>query len=209
MWQYTSSGRVSGINGAVDINVSYMDIASDDKNGNNEGENPTIENVTVSPEANMNFKTVNDTVTAKIEVNLRDKPSQDSDSTVLFTLKNGETAARTAVSDSGWSRLEYNGRVCYAVSSYLTTDLSVKNEEGSSEEETTMRNQFTQTDDIVTAKEEVNLRTLPSATDSEVVYTLKNGERIQRTGTSDLGWSRVIYKGQTLYCITSYLQVEE
>lgn len=157
----------------------------------------------------MNFKTVNDTVTAKIEVNLRDKPSQDSDSTVLFTLKNGETAARTAVSDSGWSRLEYNGRVCYAVSSYLTTDLSVKNEEGFSEEETTMRNQFTQTDDIVTAKEEVNLRTLPSATDSEVVYTLKNGERIQRTGTSDLGWSRVIYKGQTLYCITSYLQVEE
>ena len=85
----------------------------------------------------------------------------------------------------------------------------LKNEEGSSEEETTMRNQFTQTDDIVTAKEEVNLRTLPSATDSEVVYTLKNGERIQRTGTSDLGWSRVIYKGQTLYCITSYLQVEE
>ena len=210
MWQYTSSGRVSGINGAVDINVSYMDIVSDDKNGNNGGgENHTIENVTVSPEANMNFKTVNDTVTAKIEVNLRDKPSQDSDSTVLFTLKNGETAARTAVSDSGWSRLEYNGRVCYAVSSYLTTDLSVKNEEGSSEEETTMRNQFTQTDDIVTAKEEVNLRTLPSATDSEVVYTLKNGERIQRTGTSDLGWSRVIYKGQTLYCITSYLQVDE
>lgn len=207
MWQYTSSGTVSGISGPVDINVSYMDIPSANNNGN--GENPTLENVTLSPEANMNFKAVNDTVTAKIEVNLRDKPSQDGDSTVLFTLKNGETATRTAVSDKGWSRLEYNGKVCYAVSSYLTTDLSVKNEEGSSGEETTMRNQFTQIDDIVTAKEEVNLRTLPSATDSEVVYTLKNGENIQRTGTSDLGWSRVIYNGQTLYCITSYLQVVE
>ena len=212
MWQYTSKGTVSGINGAVAINVSYMDIPSgDNKNSSNNGnsENPTLENVTISPEANMNFKAANDTVTAKIEVNLRDKPSQDSDSTVLYTLKNGETATRTAISDSGWSRLEYNGRVCYAVSSYLTTDLSKNNEEGPDENETTMRNQFTQVNDTVTAKEEVNLRTLPSATDSEVVYTLKNGENVQRTGTSDLGWSRVIYNGQTLYCITTYLQVVE
>lgn len=208
MWQYTSNGTVSGINGAVDINVSYMDIESPD-NTNSSGDEPTTENVTVSPEANMNFKAANDTVTAKIEVNLRDKPSQDNDSTVLFTLKNGETANRTAISDSGWSRLEYNGKICYAVSSYLTTDLSKNNEESSSEEETTMRNQFTQVNDTVTAKEEVNLRTLPSATDSEVIYTLKNGENVQRTGTSDLGWSRVIYNGQTLYCITTYLQVVE
>lgn len=212
MWQYTSNGTVSGINGAVDINVSYMDTGSSGDTNNSDngnGEKPAFENVTVSPEANMNFKAANDTVTAKIEVNLRDKPSQDSDSTVLFTLKNGETAVRTAISDSGWSRLEYNGKVCYAVSSYLTTDLSKKNEESSATQETTMRNQFIEVNDTVTAKEEVNLRTLPSATDSEVVYTLKNGENVQRTGTSDLGWSRVIYNGQTLYCITTYLQVVE
>lgn len=210
MWQYTSNGTVSGINGAVDINVSYMDISSSGGNSTGTGgESTTLENVTVSPEANMNFKEVNETVTAKIEVNLRDTPSQDSSSKVLYTLKNGETAVRTAVSDTGWSRLVYNGQICYAVSSYLTTDLSQNVETTAKEEETTLRNQFTEVNDIVTAKEEVNLRTLPSATDSEVVYTLKNGENVQRTGTSDLGWSRVIYNGQILYCITTYLQVVE
>lgn len=34
MWQYTSKGSVDGIEGNVDLNVSYIDIYSDEKDGN-------------------------------------------------------------------------------------------------------------------------------------------------------------------------------
>ena len=217
MWQYTNNGSVSGIDGTVDINVSYLNISSD----NTPDSTPvSTETITVSPEANMTFTQVNETVTAKIEVNLRNIPSQDSDSTVTALLKNGDTATRTGISDSGWSRLIYNGQICYAVSSYLTTDLSYTTEtaapssdaeetDTANEQETTLRNVFTETNDKVTPKEEVNLRTLPSITDSQIAATIKNGDVVTRTGISDLGWARVIYNGQTLYCINSYLEAVE
>ena len=64
----------------------------------------------------MKFSDVNETVTAKESVNLRDIPSQGNDSTIKATLNNGDTAARTGVSDSGWSRSEYNGQTYYAIS---------------------------------------------------------------------------------------------
>ncbi|WP_278308506.1 hypothetical protein [Butyrivibrio proteoclasticus] len=37
----------------------------------------------------------------------------------MVTLENGQTAQRTGVSPSGWSRVEYNGQILYCVSSYL------------------------------------------------------------------------------------------
>ena len=42
-----------------------------------------------------------------------------------------------------------------------------------------------------------------------MIVQLHNGEVITRTGVSDVGWSRVEYNGQTLYCISSYLLVVE
>lgn len=65
--------------------------------------------------------------------------------------------------------------------------------------------EFEEVSDNVTAKNETNLRTAPSITDSEVVYTLKNGEYVERTGISSKGWSRLNYNGQTVYAVTSYL----
>ena len=139
----------------------------------------------------------------------------------MYTLKNGETATRTGISDTGWSRVEFNGKTYYAVSSYLTTDLNYQppnnntestQPEESSTEEDTIQTQFEPVDDLVTAKDEVNLRTLPSITNenSQVVVTLKHGETVKRTGVNlDLGWSRVEYNDQILYCVTSYLEIVE
>lgn len=43
-----------------------------------------------------------------------------------------------------------------------------------------------------------------------VVASLKNGEVVTRTGINrDVGWSRVEYNGQTLYCVSSYLMAAE
>ncbi len=155
----------------------------------------------------MTFMEVSETVTAKEQTNLRESPSQTEDSEVLAVLMNQETAERTGINEeTGWSRLNYNGTVCYAVSSYLTTDLDYRPKEAESGDG--IKTQFTEVNDIVTAKIEVNLRALPSVTnpDATVIAVLHNGETVTRTGINeDYGWSRVDYNGQTLYCISSYL----
>ena len=119
------------------------------------------------------------------------------------TLANGETATRTGVSDSGWSRIVYNGQTCYAVSSYLTTDLNYRTPGtgAQADDGNGLKTKFTEVNDRVTAKIEVNLRTMPSVThpDSAVAAVLHNGEVVTRTGINDeYGWSRVEYNGQTL-----------
>lgn len=67
---------------------------------------------------------------------------------------------------------------------------------------------FTEVEEQVTAKDEVNLRsTMEQGSDDNIVGSMKNGETAVRTGVGNNGWSRIIYNGQTLYCISSYLEV--
>ena len=207
MWQYTNRGTVAGIDRPVDVNVAYFGY--EDTAVAIDPEAP--EEVRPDVEALMDFKEVDETVTAKDSTNLRDIPSQGDDSTIVYTLQNGETAVRTGVSDSGWSRLSFNGQTVYAVSSYLTTDLQyqppVPDQEGAGSGDG-LKTKFADRNESVTAKIEVNLRALPSVTnpDATVVAVLHNGEYVTRTGINeDYGWSRVDYNGQTLYCISSYL----
>jgi len=218
MWQYTNQGTVAGISQKVDVDVAYFGY-----DGTATAQDTSErEDATADIEALMNFTEVNETVTAKSQTNLRDIPSQGADSTVMVTLMNGQTATRTGVSTSGWSRVVYNGATYYAVSSYLTTDLSAPaqtTESTTATAQTTdstttsgFRTKFTDVSDTVTAKEMVNLRSKPSVTDEDsvVVATLYAGTNIPRTGiNNEYGWSRVEYEGQVLYCVSSYLKVVE
>ena len=144
------------------------------------------------------FTPQNDSVTAKQEVNLRLSPATSGE--IAGVLKNGSVLQRTATSNKGWSRLIYESQTVYAITSYLTTDLSYKPpvDDG-------IKTEFQAVNEQITAKSETNLRTLPSVTDSEVVYTLKKGEYLTRTGISTNGWSRLEYNGQTVYAVSSYL----
>ena len=205
MWQYTHDGKVSGVAGTVDRDVAwfgYSEAAAP--------KDPTApEPATPDVEAMMTFREVSDSVTAKISTNLRSVPSQGDDSKVLATLQNGDWITRTGVSDSGWSRLERGGETYYAVTSYLTTDPNYTAEPPKDEDGDGINTVFTAISDNVTAKDVVNLRSIPSITreDSVVVAKLEKGQWIQRTGINeDVGWSRVVYNGQTLYCVTSYLE---
>ncbi len=67
------------------------------------------------------FLPCDDTVSPKMEVNLRLEPSTSAgNDSVDCRLTYGETAHRTGYDpESGWSRVEYNGKVLYAVTSYL------------------------------------------------------------------------------------------
>ena len=71
----------------------------------------------------MEFETVDEMVTAKEVTNLRSEPSTDQGQlTVITQLSNGQNAHRIGINVStGWSQLEYNGQVVYAVSQYLIT----------------------------------------------------------------------------------------
>ena len=211
MWQYTNQGDVDGISKKVDVDVAYFGYDG------TETAKDTSEREVASAdvEALMKFDPVDETVTAKSVTNLRDKPSQGTDSNVVETLQNGQTAQRTGTSPSGWSRVTYNGKTLYAISSYLTTDLSAPKQQSAAapvEDNSGLKTKFASCNETVTAKEEANLRTKPSVTDADatVAATLKAGETATRTGiNNDVGWSRVEYNGQTLYCVSSLLKVVE
>ena len=205
MWQFSKSARVVGLEQSVDMNLAYF--AYDGIEPPKDSEPP--EEAFPDPEALMRFTECQETVTAKEKTNLRSIPDQGEDSQILYTLLNGETALRTATSDSGWSRLEYNGAVCYAVTSYLTTDLDYV--PGAAQNEGGLQTRFETVDDTVTAKVEVNLRTLPSTEngESQVLTLLKHGETVRRTGVSSNGWSRLEYNGAVCYAVTSYLEAPD
>ena len=68
---------------------------------------------------------------------------------------------------------------------------------------------FTEVNETVTAKQETNLRTEPSTlSDASIVGKLVHGDTATRTGIGHNGWSRIIYNGQTLYAVTSYLTTD-
>lgn len=166
-----------------------------------ETDDPKNENI---PEDD--FIVVNDKVTAKIEVNLRRSP--DTKSEIVALLKNGMFVERTGTSDKGWSRIVYNGEIVYAVTSYLTTEIKFEVEDTTTAETKPVYDGFKSVDEKVTAKNATNLRTAPSTTNSEVVYTLKNGEVVQRIGVHTNGWSKLLYNGQVVYAVSSYLTTE-
>ena len=161
------------------------------------------------------FREVKETITAKNATNLRNMPSQGEDSKVMVTLKNGQTATRIGISDTGWSKVEYEGEVYYAVSNYLTTDLTKPTPAPTpttAPVDDGIKTVFTPCEELVSPKMEVNLRALPSVTHPEAVVVVKlpYGAVVKRTGiNTDVGWSRVEYEGQTLYCVSSYVFVVE
>lgn len=194
MWQYTNRGSVKGIDGNCDMNVSYFTAAEQKPKDS-----------TVTPEAAKPPKTeqeklytdINDQVTAKEEVNLREGAGTNFN--IVGKLKSGEFLTRTGVGNNGWSRLLYNGKTVYAITSYLSnTVVEIP------KEDIVAGCKFTTKSDRVTAKAEVNLRALPT-TDSEIIGSLKSGSFLVRTAVSDRGWSRLEFNGQTVYAVTSYL----
>lgn len=182
---------------------------------------PTTETQTQPPadgDEKMSFQAVQENVTPKDFVNLRAIPSTQDAIKIVEQAKNGDILVRTGVNeDTGWSRLEKDGEVLYAVSSYLTTDLSYvtpaktndPNRVGTRDGRVIV---FTDCDDWVSPKEYVNLRTEPSTSEGDVTVDcqLNYGEKAHRTGYSaDSGWSRIEYNGKVLYVVSSMVLVQE
>lgn len=166
----------------------------------------------------MAFTECQDTVTPKEVINLRSAPNTGQADNIVAQAVNGELLTRTGInSDTGWSKVEYNGRTLYAVSRYLTTDLTYQppaaepdpNQVSTKDGRTIT---FTDCDDNISPKIYVNLRLEPSTSEGNdtVHCRLEYGEVVHRTGISeDSGWSRVEYDEHVLYVVTSYMYVVE
>lgn len=164
----------------------------------------------------MAFQDVQESVTPKDVVNLRKTPNTADADSIVAQARNGEVLARIGINpDTGWSKIDYNGQTLYAVSQYLTTELSYRpavqpadpNRVGTVSGRIII---FENCDDWISPKEYVNLRTEPSTTEGDVTVScqLNYGEKVHRTGYStDSGWSRVEYNGQVLYVVTSLMYV--
>lgn len=195
MWQYTDNGTVAGIEGNVDMSVAYFTRQKA------EPKNKSARPGTAAAPSREDgvYTAVSDKVTPKIEVNLRTAATTKSD--VAANIKNGTVLNRTGIGSNGWSKINYNGKTVYAITSYLTADLSAK------APETRPDDGFTAASGKVTAKDETNLRAEPS-TDGKLIATIKNGEFVEKTGESPKGWTRLLYNGQTVYAKTSLLTTE-
>lgn len=219
MWQYTNAGAIPGVKKGVDVNVAYFGYTQEAE----AKDSTPYEMVAADPEVGITFTEVNDTVTAKSETNLRSVPSSADSSTIVAKLVYGDTANRTGIGNNGWARVIYNGQKLYAVNSYLTNDPNyVPNSQAASvsvaatdtagtaaSSDKTADSLYSPVNELVTAKEETNLRTYPSTETGQVYALIKHGDTVTRTGIGNNGWSRISYDGQTLYAVTSFLQVAQ
>ncbi len=92
--------------------------AKPDASGQNAADANTV---TTAAGRIITFTPCDDMVSPKMEVNLRLEPSTNQgDNTVHCRILYGENVHRTGYDDaSGWSRVEYDGKVLYVVTSYI------------------------------------------------------------------------------------------
>ena len=160
-----------------------------------------------SESAGMTFRDVSEAVTARDQVNLRDQPSTVTGN-VVGSLSYGQAVVRTGISDTGWSRLEVNGQVVYASSRLLATSMDYKEQEKITDENPEAGMHFMAASGIMMAKGgQTNLRTLPTTNaPSQVVAQLTGEATAERIAEDkDRGWTKLIYNGQTVYAVSSYL----
>lgn len=146
-------------------------------------------------------------LTGQVDTALYEKP--DASSNVVGTLKSGNYLQCDQQSSSGWSRLIYQGKPVYA-ETYFLGDEPYQGDQD--EFINRFYPGFHSEDELVTAITEVKLLTQPSIDDKEskIVYVLKHGEYIKRTGRHVThNWSRLEYNGQTVYCASSFLESKE
>lgn len=164
--------------------------------------------------APIEFDDKTDTVyiVAEGTLNLRKKPAPNSD--VVAYLPYGTKLDRTGIATvedefgTLWSRLLYNGEVCYASTGYLSEEAPAV----MTEDDFTVVNEYVYVIDVEVG---LYLRSLPTrSSESKVVHTASAGTKLLRVGVAkeadDEGivWSKVIYNNVTCYASSSYLTTE-
>lgn len=111
MWQYTSKGRVDGISGNVDLNISYFKYV--------DNESLIVENPNYKKAPEIIFEAVNEEVITKKNTPMRSSATLEMPNS-LGSLPKETSLLRTGIS-TDFSKVLYNGRVVYIENEYLRT----------------------------------------------------------------------------------------
>jgi len=208
-----SSGNSLESNGSTSINITIADNTVQQPptptptpdptptppttpNTNNNNNN----NATTNNNDKATFSDVNETVYTTERVNLRKNYSTSSEK--ISTLSKDTKLTRTGISSNGWSRVNYNGQTGYIFSQYLTAKAEAPKEEKPQEIK------IKEVKETMYASQNCNLRKSWS-TDSEKAGYLTKGQEITRAGIVENGWSRLEYKGNTVYVKSSLISKEK
>ena len=132
-------------------------------------------------------------------VNLRLGPGLEFD--VFNAVDKGTELQRTGMAENGWSIVQFNGVECYVSSTYISTTPP------SAAPDATVSSSFNVTpcsDTVWTTGDGLYLRRGPG-TDYDIAVTVEKGIELQRTGTTDNGWSRVLFESVGYYVSSSFL----
>lgn len=131
-------------------------------------------------------------------VNLRLGPGTEFD--IFNAVDKGTELQRTGMAENGWSIVQFNGAECYVSSTFISTTPP------STAPDTTESSSFNVTpcNDTVWTTDGMNLRRGPG-TEYDVGVTVEKGTELQRNGTTDNNWSRVLYNSVGYYVDSSYL----
>ena len=147
-----------------------------------------------APDPSITISEMNDTVyLTGSGVNLREGPGTEYDT--VTSQSRGTELKRTGVTNNGWSRVEYDGETAFVSNNYVSEDKPEAIVTDTS-------------DTVYVIGNSVNLRK-GAGTDYDVIVSLSKGTELKRTGTTDNGWSRVEYNGETGYLSSSYVSTDK
>ncbi len=155
----------------------------------------------------LTFTSVNETVRVTAEESLKLREDASLTSLVVTTASNGAELIRTGIATAAdadgivWSRILYEGKVCYASSAFLTNEKKIADSMTFSDVKETV---------YVTAETSLSIRD-DASLDSTIIAYVTHGTALERTGieitpaSSGILWSRVVYNGRVCYASSAYL----
>ena len=127
--------------------------------------------------------------TANSNVNVRVSDSMNADT--MGQLRGGQSVEVTEIKGNGWSQINYEGRVGYVKSEYLTLEIDISTVE---------------TIGTVTATETLNIRATAS-TDGMIMGSFAKGTTARLVSEKD-GWCEVVYNNKVVYLSSQYLEIQ-
>lgn len=138
---------------------------------------------------------------AKTGVNLRKKPSTDSD--VVKTLDAGTKVMIYGKSKDGWFRIRSKGKFGYVKKEFIVSSKSKV--ESSSRNDAPTRTTYLNEGDRITLTQSVNIRTSMSETADRVGLAYQ-GDVVTVIMSYAEGWTKVSWNGQTGFAKTEFLK---
>ncbi len=177
------------------------DNVNDDTTGENENNDNVNDDTTSGNENNDNVNDDTNTENNPSTViekgvtteNLNLRVEASTSSKIITTIPKGKTIEIVEKLNSGWYKVNYNGKTGYVSSSYVSINGSTENKPSIVTEK-----------GVTTAN--LNLR-VKASTSSKIITTIPKGKTIEIVEKLNSGWYKVNYNGKTGYVSSKYVRL--